>query len=331
MVFIRADANEIIGTGHVMRCISIARAFVEYGIDVRFVTADHRGDGLISSFGFQSICMDSEWTDMEHEPIKTLIIGYHPDLILVDSYYVTENYFHFLSDMIKVAYIDDFNASTWKIDYLINYNIYGNLLDYSSYKDSDTKLLLGPQFAPLRKEFKNVSLHKIKNVTDIMVSAGGADPEGITEKLIEEVCPQWPNVKFHFVVGLLNPRLEIIQSLAKDNTILHINEKNMSGLMQACDVAVAAAGTTLYEICAMGIPTITYTLADNQLTASEQFAKQEIMLSVGDCRGDREFIERLKYTLNSLVNNISLRFEMSQRMQKLVDGYGAERIVEELF
>ena len=72
-----------------------------------------------------------------------------------------------------------------------------------------------------------------------MISAGGADPGGITEKLMIGVCSKMPAVEFHFVVGALNPRIEKIEALAKDNITLHINEQNMSGLMQKCDVYIS--------------------------------------------------------------------------------------------
>lgn len=332
MILIRADANEHIGTGHVMRCLSIANAFVQAGHEVKFITADHRGDGLIQSRGFESICLNSEWTQMEGEEIDRVLRSYRPDLLLVDSYFVTEPYLSSLSNCVTLAYIDDLNDSVWNLDFLINYNIFGTVADYSRYKETRTRLLLGPTYAPLRNEFKNIPGHEIndaKNIKDIMVSAGGADPEGITEKLIESVCDDLSDIAFHFVVGVLNPRLEKIRALANEhrNVILHINEKNMSALMKFCDVAISAAGSTLYELCACGTPTITYTLADNQLTLADEFRKQGIMLSAGDCRGNACFIPGLAEHLHDLIADKEKRGQLSVRMQSLVDGCGAERIV----
>ena len=98
----------------------------------------------------------------------------------------------------------------------------------------------------------------------------------------------------------MNPRIDIIRGKILGNAVLHINEHNMSALMQKCDIAISAAGSTLYELCATGIPAITYTLADNQLIAAEQFDKQGIMLSAGDCRDDEGFIVRLEKLLDKL-------------------------------
>ena len=330
MILIRADANEIIGTGHVMRCLSIANAFVRAGHEVQFVTADHRGDGLIQSRGFESICLDSEWTQMEREGMDKVVRNYRPDLLLVDSYYVTEPYLSSLSNCVNLAYIDDLNASVWDLDFLINYNIFGPVMDYSGYKKTRTRLILGPIYAPLRDEFKKIAKHEIDDVKDVMISAGGADPEGITEKLIESVCDELPEVSFHFIVGALNPRLEKIRTLANElrNVILHINEKNMSSLMKSSDVAISAAGSTLYELCACGTPTITYILADNQIVAAEEFERQGIMISAGDCRENIGFVHSLTDQLYNLITDKHKRKQLSDRMQSLVDGCGADRIID---
>ena len=330
MILIRADANEIIGAGHLMRCLSIARAFADKGEDVRFITADHKGDSLIHSRGFESLCMESEYNAMDSEDIVPVIEEYKPELLIVDSYFVTKEYFDRVNSLCKVAYIDDINEAVWDADFLIDYNIFGTVLDYSGYVNTRTSLLLGPKFAPLRSEFKNVPKHIIKPVSDVMISAGGSDPEKITERIMKEICPIWKEVSFHFVVGALNPRLEKIKALLAPNMVLHINEQNMSGLMQKCDIAISAAGSTLYELCACGTPTITYTLADNQLLAAEEFERQELMINAGDCRNNASFIENLNQKLDYYAGNIEKRKIVSRKMQLLVDGYGAERIVNSL-
>lgn len=335
MILIRADANERIGTGHIMRCLSIAKAFALCGFDVLFITADKKGKALIRQNGFGSVCLDSVWTDMESElpALKALVKKFRPAVLIIDSYFVTNKYFRELSGMVKTVYIDDMNKECWNVNAIINYNIFARIYDYSWYKGTGTKLILDPQFAPLREEFKNCPEHTIQDeTTDILVSAGGADPEQITERIMREICSGLRNVSFHFVVGALNPRLKVIKRLAEeyDNIVLHINEQHMAQLMKDCDIAISAAGTTLYELCATGIPTITYTLADNQIVAADQFAAQGVMLSAGDCRKDNGFLKHLESCLRVLMKDKMQRKELSKRMQALVDGNGAERIVKEL-
>ncbi len=326
MILIRADANEKIGTGHIMRCLSLARTFAEKHEEVVFITADHNGDDLISEF--RIICLDTEWYDMDSEIGKmiSIIRDTCPIALLVDSYFVTQRYFESLSGITKVAYIDDVNKACWDVRFLINYNIYGKILNYSAYKKKATKLLLGMQYAPLRAEFKNRPSHFIRGeIKDILVSAGGADPEGVVEQLIREICPMWNATNFHFVIGALNSRIDEIKKLENGNIILHINEQHMSDLMENCDVAISAAGTTLYELCSIGVPTITYVLADNQLLAATQFHKDGIMINAGDCREDNGFMVRIQKKLETL--SYGTRKNMSQKMQSLVDGRGTERIV----
>ncbi len=114
------------------------------------------------------------------------------------------------------------------------------------------------------------------------------------------------------------------------NIVLHINEQNMSGLMQKCDVAISAAGSTLYELCACGTPTITYTLADNQLIAAEEFQNRGLMVNAGDCRNNDIFIDKIVEILRDLIDDKYKRQQMSFCMQLLIDGRGAQRLVDEL-
>lgn len=329
MILIRADANEFIGTGHIMRCKTIAQAFIDHGEKVQFVTADHQSDSLLREF--QTICLESSWKYLNDElkKLQKLIEEVKPCLLFLDSYYVTQEYFYTLRGIVRLAYIDDLNEKCWDSDYVINYNIYAALLDYSRYRQGYTEILLGPKYAPLRTEFRHLPMHAIqKHVTDVLVSAGGADPQRITERIISEVCPAFPEIRFHFIVGGLNPRIEEIKKLENESVILHINEQNVSELMLRCDIAISAAGTTLYELCACGIPTITYVLADNQIRAAQTFEEQGFMLNAGDCRNNPTFEKDLIILLQGI--DSTKRKELSYKMCQLVDGKGAERIVKRL-
>ena len=331
MIVIRADANEIIGTGHVMRCRSVADALEKAGQDVAFIVADNRTKKLLGDF--KSICLNSDWTDMEGELNKLLPLlnDLHPKACIIDSYYVTDRYLKEIKEITKTAYFDDLNDSCWELDVLINYNIFGTSLDYSGYKKNSTMLCLGPQYAPLRNEFIGLPKREIENkVADVLVSAGGVDPQKVTECIINNICPKWPTIRFHFVVGKLNPRIADLKKFESGNIILHIDEKNMSGLMMNCDVAVSAAGTTLYELCATGIPTVTYSLADNQLVATKEFESQGIMLSAGDYRDNDDFTIALEEKLTLLLDGKEKRKELSGKMQSLVDGRGAVRVADEI-
>ena len=156
--------------------------------------------------------------------------------------------------------------------------------------------------------------------------SGGAAPAMMTEKIIMKVCPEFPRVNFHFVIGSLNPRINAIKKLSGQNIIFHVNEQNMSKLMRDCDVAVSAAGSTLYELCACGTPSVTYVLADNQIDAAEMFGRLKIMINAGDCRKNDDIASVIIESLLGM--NESVRSEMSAKMQSLVDGNGAMRIAD---
>ena len=332
MIIIRADANEKIGTGHVMRCLSIADAFSRKNKDVLFVTSDHTPDEMIRRRGYDSLCLDAVWDKINREDSVDIAEKYSPELLIADSYFVGDDYFKRLGGKVRTAYIDDLNFSPRGVEYLINYNVFARASDYPSYEGTKTELLLGPSYAPLRSEFQKVGEHAIKPVSDIFVSAGGSDPEMITERIMARICCRRKKTVFHFIVGGLNPRIEEINKLAREykNAVLHVDEKHMAVVMKKCDMAVSASGSTLYELCACGVPTVTYTLADNQLMLADGFRKRGLALNAGDCRNNDAFIDGLVACIDSLAGDPDLRGDMSLRMQKSVDGYGADRLAETL-
>ena len=333
MILIRADANEQIGAGHVMRCLSIAQALRARGAEVRFVTADHRADRLIGGNGFAALCLETDWRDKEAElpALLDAVKRLRPSLLLADGYTVTPRYLAALRAAVPVAYLDDLCRDGWGADLLINYNIYAEEADYPLSRASGARLLLSPRYAPLREEFQNQPPHPAAETPRaVFVSAGGADPERVTEKMLAELCPAFPEQTFHFVVGGLNPRLDAIRAAAGDNAVLHVNETEMAALMRRCDAAVAAAGSTLYELCACGVPTVVYTLADNQLAAADRFASAGLMRSAGDCRNAPGFIAALEQQLRELLRNRDERAKKSAAMQTTADGRGADRIAAAL-
>ena len=99
--------------------------------------------------------------------------------------------------------------------------------------------------------------------------------------------------------------------------------------MKKAESAISAGGTTLYELCACGTPTISYSFADNQIDNVEQFQKDELIDYAGDVRKTNIF-ENVKKLLNHYTQNYDLRKGRSRKMQQLIDGNGASRIVGEL-
>lgn len=329
MIYFRADANPSIGMGHIMRCLSIADAFRDAGRDVQFVLADRQVEELIHRRGYEAVVLHSSFDDMESElGLWPEII---PELIIVDSYFVTESYLKALHDKSKLVYIDDLAAFPYPVDILINYNAYGPEIDYHSlYHNHPPELLLGVTYVPLRKMFQEISMKTPrKYIHDILFSTGGADDLHLALQLVK-MRPRKYN--YHVLIGAMNTDWNEIRRLAEDqdNIIIHENVSDMRSLITNCDVAISAAGSTLYEICACGIPLVTYITADNQISGAEAFEKIGLAVNCGDMRLVTNRIESLIKTTDSLNDHYDQRVSIVSKMKDTIDGNGAQKIVNRI-
>ncbi len=336
MFYIRADANNEIATGHVMRCMSIADEMEQNNIKVCFLTADHNADVLIKKRGFEVICLDSVWNNLENELESGKIVSIlnntdNLEGIIVDTYYVTEKYLEVLHKICKTIYIDDLYAlNEYSVDILINYNIYGTDLDYVSRCLQTTQILLGPKYVPLRKEFQNIKPIFRENVKNIFISTGGADKFNIAGKLLEAVVEKsyleeyklFNDVNYHVISGKLNANLPKLLKISNKhkNIIIHKNVSNMAEIMTKCDIAVSACGSTMYELCACGLPIIAYSFADNQLDGIRKFDEKEIVINCGDIRNKiNGVISKVILYLKIFIENSHLRKEYSQKAYNLLN------------
>lgn len=358
---IRADANEEVAMGHVMRCITIAKELKKLGKRVIFFTADDYAKELLSQAGIEQVCLCGEWNDMEKEIplLREELIKRGCRKLLVDSYYANASYFEKLSDLCKLIYIDDCFDGIYPVDMLINYNAYHVRFNYEeAYKDG-AKLLLGTAYVPLREEFglgnrgENIeneedagniesgngirAIVKPEDVSEdgdgrhVFISVGGGDVYNALAGILSEALKdgELKTVIFHTVVGRFNPNAEELERISKENpnVRLHYDVKNMAKLMEKCSAAVSAAGTVLFELSAMRIPSIFFVCADNQRYDSEFFEKENRMLFAGDIRVARDgCIECICSSLKKLLNDENLRRSMKNALQKVTDGRGAERI-----
>lgn len=340
MIIFRTDGNPDIGSGHIMRCLSIAEEAKEQEKECRFITADDCFASLIRARGFACDVLQTSYCDMNAEPgrLSGLLEQYHPDAIVADSYFVTPKYLSFLGRFAKVTYLDDLAAFAYPVKHVVNYNIYGPDLDYAGlYSKAGVplpQLLLGPSHAPLRKQFQNLAARETRQkVQDILISTGGADSQHIALQLARHLTEQatqgpFDDVQYHFVVGAMNADLSAIQSAARECAAItiHQNVQNMAQLMQQCDLAVAAAGSTLYELCACGVPTVTYALADNQLLGMHAFENEGIMAVAGDVRQMETPARAIWCQTVDLASDFDRRRQMAFEMRTLVDANGAEKI-----
>ena len=337
MIFFRADGNAKIGSGHIMRCLSIADALKRKYKDSLFVLADKAFQPLIEERGYGTYILDSDYRDMNNElcNMKKAIALYHPEMIIADSYYVTNNYLQELKEISHLVYIDDLAAFAYPVDVLVNYNVYGPEVAYKSLylKEKVTlpKLVLGMRYAPLREMFRNIPKRKQnKTVEDVLISTGGADTIHLALKLVQHIAENNYSQRFHFLVGAMNSDYDdIINTASKHNNIfIHHSVKDMKTLISSCDLAISAAGSTTYEISACGVPMLIYVLADNQIPGAETLSKLGLAVSCGDLRDKDNAAEILMGSVDRVAKDFMLRKQIGEKMQGLIDGIGADRLVE---
>lgn len=355
MFYIRADGNEKIGMGHVMRTLTIAEALRRQGEEVLFLTADDKPVKLIEERGFAVKILFTYYDEMEVElpQLMALLMGStgseeaEKPKILVDSYFVTEFYLKNLRLSAKVILMDDEKRAVYPCDGLVNYNIYGKTLGYERDYPADTKLFLGCGYMPLREQFQNKDYEVRERVEHILLTTGGGDSchmaIAMAKRLLEkrqlqkrlsrppekgEEDPIW-----HIVCGPYHPDTEELEFLAAEHEILqvHKNVTDMSELMRNCDMAVSAAGSTLYELCNIGVPTVGFYFAENQRKNMEAFGKLTLVMNAGDFSVSPEkVLDFIEKEVEVLCHEKELREKISRAMQTIVDGKGAERLAEEL-
>lgn len=338
MIYIRADANEIIGTGHIMRCLSIAEQAKQMGEEIRFLFADKRTQQIVEKYGFSGICLDSVWNDFDQEIDKMITIIRQREIkfLLVDSYYVTELYFDTIGKYVKIGYIDDLHTTIYSVDLLINYNFYAFQCKYQEkYQAAGYHpfFLLGSLYAPLRKEFRNIT-RKIKEVPDkILITSGGTDQYNILGCLLHELKKQnwFYQYEYYAIIGRFHQHREELELEYQKDVNVHLlrDISNISDYMKECDIAITAGGVTTYELCASGIPSIMYTVADNQLEVAKTVSENKIIPWVGDVRDDiYHCIKNIIAYIELFCKDVAKRKQISTTMQNLVDGKGVQRLME---
>ena len=349
MILFRVDGNKTTGAGHVMRCLSIADHAGSCGVECVFLMASDDMEKNIIGHGHRTVIFHTEYENMLSDLHLTQewIENMQPVSLIVDSYYVTGGYLSSLKQCCMksgttLVYVDDLMAFPYPCDILLNYNIYGpdkRTEYFRMYQDAHMpELLLGPAYAPLRHEFRNPGKREVKRTArNILVSTGGADFGHIGVAFIKAVIrheEELKDLQFHFVIGSMNGDAGLIRRMAEgvSSIRLHFNVQEMSELMGSCDVAISAAGSTLYELCATQTPTVTYILADNQIPGAEGFERHGIMKCVGDVRqvGVDELVDTFIKESMLLVNDYEKRRRMAEKQRNLVDGEGACRLLEKI-
>lgn len=343
-LYIRADADLKIGTGHIMRCIALAQAWQDQGGEVTFIShcESEALRARISKEGFEFIYLEKVHPD-PFDLDRTLSLlttktnktnqtnETNSTWLTLDGYHFTSEYQNSIRDKgYRLLVIDNMNhLPHYHADILLNQNIHGPDLKYHC--DEDTTLLLGTRYVLLRREFlryMGLERQMPDRATNILVTLGGADPDNVTLKVIEAIKflnDQGLQVKV--VVGPSNPHIaEINDSMLSAPCPMHCieNAESMPELMEWADIAVSAGGSTCWELAFMGVPFLAIVLAENQIAIVSNLDAQGVAIHGGDTNGIN--FEKFGKLLSDILFNKDKRTDMYLKGKKLIDGIGSTRV-----
>lgn len=331
----RVDANEQIATGHLMRCIAIAKECEELGMECKFYLAEDKMTEKLLENRLPYEILHTAWNQLHQEisVMKASIVKEQLQWLIVDSYQADAYYLASLNECCKVMYIDDLVKERYDIAAVLHYSYLRKDVNYEEiYMDTNTMVLAGAGYIPLRREFQKKPC--IQREQAILITTGGTDPYQITQRILEhkKEYKELEQYVFHIVVGKMNQSIKELEQLSMNDSqiILHQNVNNMSDYMRQCECAVSAGGTTLYELCACQTPTVCFSFADNQKDFVRCMGQAGIMLCAGDVREDSQIEKRILDGIIELVNQEGLRKQLIDKMGTLVDSYGTMRIAKVL-
>jgi len=361
-IIFRTDASLEIGTGHVMRCLTLADALKDRGTDCQFICREHQGNLLefIRERGFKahvlpmgSVASTSQNTengtvpahvswlgaDWKIDAEQTLsILGDVPvDWFIVDHYALDERWEGRLRPICKkLMVIDDLADRIHDCDLLLDQNLGREVSDYADLVPKGCTVLVGSYYALLRSEFAalrdySLSRRKIPQLKQLLITMGGVDKDDATSQVLEALkqCNLPEDCRINVVMGANAPWLDRVRTFAADmpwSTEVVVNVRDMATLMAGSDLAIGAAGGTSLERLCLGLPTLLMILSENQRPGAEAMEAEGSVFLLGDIG----FIgQHLASKLGNLLCGDNLRL-MQQSSSALVDGHGAGRIVNHL-
>lgn len=357
MVVFRTDASHEVGTGHVMRCLTLARKLRDCGGDCRFVCREHAGDlcALIRRSGFV-VCvlpletiggwesqnetahghwLGADWRKDAEQTIAALG-GEKPDWLIVDHYAIDRLWEGELrAHCGRIMVIDDLADRRHDCDLLLDQNLafdyvtrYGNLLPEQS------AVLLGPRYALLQQEYSELHPRtppRVGDVRRVLVYFGGADQTNMTGRVIEALSDLNCG---NFLVDVVSNSGSLHAADVRSQTAklpwvkLHANLPTLAPLMLVADLAIGAGGTTTWERCCMGLPSLVVTIADNQLAGAAEANARGVLWWLG--HESAVSVSQIHACVEKLLANPGELQRCSVLCRDLVDGLGVDRVVDNL-
>lgn len=307
VVAIRVDSSEQIGSGHLMRCLTLAERLRKKSAEVHFISRDLAGSlhRLVEEHGFPLHLLPQHEEDtnltgyaawltvpqaVDAEETGEILSRMQPvNRLVVDSYALDAVWEQRLRPLVREIFvIDDLANRPHECDILLDQNFYREMWHrYDGLVPPTCKLLLGPSHALLREEFYEAREHLRERdgiLCRILVFYGGSDATRETEKAIRALVQlQLPSIAVDVVVGGSNPCRASIEELcaAHDFLYYHCQVSNMAELMARADLCLGAGGTTTWERCFLGLPAIVTAVAENQIQICEDCAEAGYICYLG--------------------------------------------------
>ena len=354
-VVFRVDASNRMGTGHLIRCLTLAEALRDRGAETRFICRAHSGNligmlqrqampviGLPASAQLSNVYSEdyAAWlgvTQIEDaEQSIEALQGDHVDVLIVDHYSLDIDWEQRLRPHTdKIMVIDDLVNRRHDCDLLLNQNYSAEREDRSrGLVPEICRLLLGPSYALLRQEYaayRRVLRQRDGLVHRVLVFFGGPDPYNTTGLALEALsAPEFRHLEVDVVIGGTNPhRVAIEKQISmRPRTKLYGPRPHLADLMAQADLAIGAGGATTWERMCFGLPSLVISLSENQRPACEALAQEGLIYYLG------EFSEvqasDLGCALKECIENREHQLACSIRNQLLADGLGTLRLAEVL-
>jgi UDP-2,4-diacetamido-2,4,6-trideoxy-beta-L-altropyranose hydrolase len=365
-IVFRTDASLQIGSGHVMRCLTLAEGLAAQGATCQFICRQLEGNliATIAQRGFAVTPLPTPSpTDDADESIKIdsysrneykgwLGISYikdaaqtaaalsttQADWLVVDHYALDAQWENAMRPHThKLMVIDDLANRPHQCDVLLDQNLGRQPQDYANLVSPHCKLLIGPQYALLRPEFAALRTYSLQRraqpaLRNLLITMGGVDQHNATGQVLDALqnCALPPGCRITVVMGLQAPWLAQVQAQALRMpwpTEVLVNISDMAQRMAASDLAIGAAGSTAWERCHMGLPSLMVVLADNQQPACEALKHHQAALSIGQPADISRRLPDLMERLNQQPQTLK---HLSDHAAKLCNNAGFQQIISHL-
>ena len=338
-LLVRADANAQMGTGHVMRCLALAQEQHDAGVNATFVMAieapalETRLREERMGFVYLSTLPGSA-----DDAIQTRQLARQKGAqwVVADGYHFGGDYQRIIKDSaLRLLFVDDYgHAEHYYADIVLNQNIHAYEGLYVN-REPYTRLLLGTDYVLLRREFREWRKwnRKIpKMARKVLVTLGGSDQHNQTLKVMRALQKvDVDDLEAVVVIGASDPHFQELQATIHNSQFavrLAQNVTDMSDLMAWADIAIAAGGSTAWELAFMGLPSLLLILADNQRPVADRLGSLGVSVNLGSYR--KSSSTKITQAVTQLLEAPERRAEMAQQGRGLVDGRGVARVLESL-